>query len=55
MVSCVCLSLSRPPIRGGRGLCQVRGLDFVSKLAEGSVYAVIALVFGEKFYCFWCN
>jgi hypothetical protein len=27
------------PPRGGRDSCQSCGLDFVSKLAEGSVYA----------------
>ena len=32
-------SSTSSPAYGGRGLCQMRGLDFVSKLAEGSVYA----------------
>jgi hypothetical protein len=32
-------SLTSSPAFGGRGLYQMCGLDFVSELAEGSVYA----------------
>jgi hypothetical protein len=36
-----CSLTMRCPTYGGRGLCQICGLDFVSELAEGSVCALI--------------